>query len=139
MNSAGSRQNPENVCCPEQLVLVCRTLWVRRFSDTRPWGCLSMRTARDLSRYALLFLVAFFPVRHARAADPTLSLQAGPPLLLDEFLIEKSEPLIRTLNPLRRDLAGPVVTAPEDRNWQPYCTVLRDGKTGLYRIWYDVP
>src|SRR5262249_20599790 len=35
------------------------------------------------------------------------------------------------------ELAGPVVTGPEDRNDQPYVTVLRDPKGKRFRMWYD--
>ena len=96
-----------------------------------------MSAKRDLPRFSLMPLVALLLLPHARAADPPLRLQAGPHLLLDDFLIEKSEGLTRTLTTPRRQLANPVVTGLEDKNSQPYCTVLRDDQTGRFRIWYD--
>src|SRR5690349_11042223 len=98
-----------------------------------------MSASRDLPRFSLVPLVAMLLFPGARAADPPLRLQAGPHLLLDDFLIEQSEHVTRTLNTPRRDLDRPVVTGPEDKNWQPYFTVLRDDKSGRFRIWYDVP
>ena len=55
-----------------------------------------------------------------------LHLAPGPHLFLDDFLIETSANLVRTIQPPRRDRPGPVVTERDDRNFQPYVTVLRD-------------
>jgi hypothetical protein len=97
-----------------------------------------MRPERLPPRYALIFLGSYLLVVPAWAAEPVPRLRAGPHLLVDDYLIERSEHLERILNNPRRDLAQPVVTALQDKNWQPYCTVLRDDKTGVIRIWYDI-
>jgi hypothetical protein len=71
------------------------------------------------------------------AATKPIALGKGPHLLLDDYLIEKSSGLERTIHPPRRERAGPVVTSTKDGNWQPYLTVLRDPKSKRFRIWYD--
>jgi len=72
----------------------------------------------------------------AQAAEP-LRLGPGPHLFLDDRLIERAEGVARRIRRPRRDLAGPVVTGPEDRNFQPYISVVRDG--ARFRMWYNVP
>src|SRR5262249_32965734 len=67
------------------------------------------------------------------------SLHAGPYLLLDDFLVETSSNVTRTINAPKRDPAAPVVTAKEDQNFQPYVTVLRDSQLQKFRVWYGVP
>jgi hypothetical protein len=68
-----------------------------------------------------------------------LTLRAGPHLFLDDFLIESRRNVLRRINRPARDLSGPVVTGREDGCFQPYVTVLRDPKTGRFRIWYGIP
>ena len=65
-------------------------------------------------------------------------LKPGPHLLLDEYLIEAAEGLTRKVNPPARDpgLPNPIVTAKEDRCFQPYLTVSRSPETGAFRMWY---
>jgi hypothetical protein len=74
-----------------------------------------------------------------RAADttPSLRLTAGPHLLLDDTLVQDARGITREVNRPRRTLPGPVVTGKEDRNFQPYMTVVRDPQTRRFRIWYD--
>ena len=74
----------------------------------------------------------------AAFSAPT-TLNPGPHLLLDDYLIESSARITRKVNPPRRDPANPVVTGPEDKCFQPYVTVLRDPQTRRFRIWYGVP
>jgi hypothetical protein len=98
----------------------------------------------DRRRFALgAAAVAASPL--ARAV-PALAFQAkpvelkpGPHLFLDEHLIEESRGLTRRINSPRRDLPGPVVTGPEDKNFQPYVTVVRDPQTRRFRMWYGTP
>jgi hypothetical protein len=80
--------------------------------------------------------------RRMAGADPlagAITLRRGPHLLLDDFLIETSDQVTRRVNSPQRDLPGPVITAREDGNFQPYVTVIRDPQTGRFRVWYDVP
>jgi len=64
---------------------------------------------------------------------------SGPHLLLDDYLIAESRNVKRVIMQPQRDptIPNPIVTGPEDGCFQPYLTVLRDGDTGRYRIWYD--
>jgi len=72
-----------------------------------------------------------------RPVEP-LVLRPGPHLLVDDRLIESSRNIARSVQQPRRDpaIANPVVTGPEDRCFQPFFSVLRDPKTGRFRIWY---
>jgi hypothetical protein len=77
----------------------------------------------------------------ATGAEPSkgkpIPLQPGPHLLVDDYLIEHSSDLKRTVNRPVRTLDQPVVTGPTDKNWQPYLTVLRDPDTKRFRMWYN--
>ena len=73
-------------------------------------------------------------------AQPNVrTLAPGPHLFLDDYLIEFSQGVERRVVQPQRDLPGPVVTGPEDRNFQPYFTVVRDPDTRRFRMWYGVP
>jgi hypothetical protein len=76
------------------------------------------------------------PPGAAPAAEPR-ALRPGPYLLLDDFLVERTTDLTRKVQRPPRHLDGPVVTGKEDRNDQPYVTVLRDPQSGRFRMWYD--
>jgi len=62
----------------------------------------------------------------------------GPHLFLDDYLIASASNIIRRVVQPGRDQAipNPLVTGPEDRNFQPFFTVSRSPETGRYRIWY---
>ena len=85
-----------------------------------------------------LFLICL----SVRAADSPsskpIALQPGPHLFVDDLLIEKSTNLTRKIQSPPRDLDRPVVTGKEDKNFQPYVSVLRDPKMQRFRIWYNV-
>ncbi|HTL29176.1 MAG TPA: hypothetical protein VL282_08145, partial [Tepidisphaeraceae bacterium] len=67
-----------------------------------------------------------------------IKLNPGPELFLDDYLIESQNNLQRVvLSPLR--LPHPVITGPEDKNFQPYVTVVRDPQSRKFRVWYGVP
>jgi len=72
--------------------------------------------------------------------EGALPLKPGPHLFIDDYLIAQSTNLVRRVNRPRRDEAipNPVITGPEDRNFQPYMTMLRDADTGLFRAWYGM-
>jgi hypothetical protein len=74
----------------------------------------------------------------AQATTP-IRLRAGPHLLLDDYLIEQASNVTRRINCPKRSLVGPVVTAREDKNFQPYMTVLRSPNTQRFRMWYGIP
>ena len=67
------------------------------------------------------------------------TLKPGPYLFIDDALIAQSSNMVRTIHSPKRDLPEPVVTAKEDKNFQPYITVLRDHATQRFRMWYNVP
>jgi len=75
----------------------------------------------------------------AQTQRAPIPLEPGPYLLLDDFLLESSSNVTRTINAPKRHLAAPVVTAKEDQNFQPYVTVLRDAQSQKFRLWYGVP
>ena len=70
--------------------------------------------------------------------DEPLRLGPGPHLFVDDFLIEASTGLTRRVNCPQRDPAipNPIITGPEDRNFQPYISVLRDPESGRFRTWF---
>ncbi len=78
------------------------------------------------------------PATSAPEAKEPIRLRPGPQLFLDEFLIAKSENVSRRVNcPVRdKKIANPIVTGKEDKNFQPYTSVIRDPDTKRYRIWY---
>lgn len=78
---------------------------------------------------------AFRPV----AMDP-IQLPPGPHLFLDDFLIANSSNLTRQVNVPARDPAipNPLVTGKEDGCFQPYLSVIRDARSGRFRLWYGV-
>ncbi len=68
-----------------------------------------------------------------------LILNKGPQLFIDEYLIAEQSFLLRTVNnPEKFD--KPVIYGGEnDKNFIPYLSVLRDEKTGRFRMWYNAP
>lgn len=75
------------------------------------------------------------------AAGP-IRLRKGPHLFIDDYLIEQTTHIERRVNRPKRHLDGPVVTGRKgkgDNCFQPYLEVIRDPKTGRFRIWYGVP
>ena len=91
---------------------------------------------RRLPAGLAFFFLAAFPA--AGLAQP-IALGPGPHLFIDDTLIDSQEGLERRIvRPARQP--WPVVTGgPQDRNFQPYVTVIRDARSGRFRIWYDVP
>lgn len=74
----------------------------------------------------------------AGKSSRALEIGVGPHLFIDDYLIESQSHLERVIRqPVR--LPSPIVTGPEDKNFQPYVTVVRDSRTQLFRMWYDVP
>jgi hypothetical protein len=77
----------------------------------------------------------------ADAGNPIV-LAKGPHLLLDDYLIARSEGVKRVVVPPQRFLDGPIVTgSPDHQNWQPFFTVLYDPAAQAekrFRMWYNV-
>lgn len=79
------------------------------------------------------------PAAEARA-EP-IRLTPGAHLLLDDYLIEASQGIVRRVNQPSRDPAvgNPIVTGGDgDGCIGPYLTVVRDPANGTFRIWYNV-
>jgi hypothetical protein len=74
----------------------------------------------------------------AAHGEGPVRLGSGPHLFLDDYLIDSSTGVTRRVNRPERDpgIPNPTVTGREDRNFQPYLTVLRDPTTGRFRLWY---
>src|SRR5687768_10203291 len=74
----------------------------------------------------------------AEAPGEPIVLPRGPHLFIDDHLIAQQSNLTRrTVRQMR--LTHPVITAAQDKNFQPYVSVVRDGQTGRFRAWYGVP
>ncbi len=98
---------------------------------------ISVPTGKEEFKSSIYRPVVKATPRGAGAAKRRLS--RGPHLFLDDFLIERSKGLERRVNCPRRDprIRNPIITGKEDRCFQPYMTVVRDPKTGRFRIWYN--
>jgi hypothetical protein len=70
--------------------------------------------------------------------NSTITLDPGPQLFLDDYLIEWQTNLQRVVTPPAR-WADPVITGKEDHNYQPYVSVIRDPQMKRFRVWYGVP
>ncbi|HUW60453.1 MAG TPA: GDSL-type esterase/lipase family protein [Candidatus Bathyarchaeia archaeon] len=70
--------------------------------------------------------------------NPPLRLAPGPHLFIDDYYFETVEGVGRVVNVPERDarIPNPIVTGKEDGCFQPYMTVLRDGETGRFRLWF---
>ncbi len=94
----------------------------------------------SMARGAEFKSTIYTPTAAAAPLKSALSLGPGPHLFLDDVLIERASNITRRVNAPRRDPAipNPLVTGKEDGCFQPYMTVLRDTRTGRYRLWYGV-
>src|SRR5438045_3387596 len=102
-----------------------------------------MRKTSPLPGFALAWLCLLAAPLPGTAGGPPpesarpVPLRPGPYPLLDDSLIESSTHLTRRVQSPRRDLTRPVVTGRDDKNDQPYVTVLRDPARKRFRMWYD--
>lgn len=73
-----------------------------------------------------------------RRGSGPISLRPGPQLFIDDYLVEFSENLTRQVVAPPHDpgVPNPVITAREDRCFQPFFTVLKDAASGRFRAWY---
>ena len=74
----------------------------------------------------------------SRAVDAAPAWTPAPYLMLDERLVAHREQVRRELHHPSR-LPEPIVTAAEDKNFQPWISVLRDPESGRFRMWYNIP
>lgn len=72
----------------------------------------------------------------AAAGSPALSIGFEPQLLLDDYLIDTMNGLNRVMRPPSR-LASPVLDNKTFGTTQPFMSVIRDGVSPRYRIWYN--
>jgi hypothetical protein len=69
-----------------------------------------------------------------------IDLKPGPYLFIDDYLVAEKAFLSRTVNNPEK-LAEPLITGKKggDDNFQPYLSVIRDEKSGRFRMWYNTP
>src|SRR5262245_52296326 len=68
--------------------------------------------------------------------DRPLDVGPGPQLLLDDFLIDRLDGLVRAVEaPARLD--RPALDSKTFGTTQPYLSVLRDAERDRYRLWYN--
>jgi hypothetical protein len=90
------------------------------------------------SLWLMVLLLSFSGSAGGQELNAPLRLKPGPQLFIDSHLIAESAFLTRVVNnPVK--LPQPVVTGGKngDGNFQPYLSVLRDPKSGRYRMWYN--
>jgi hypothetical protein len=82
---------------------------------------------------------ASFIGARARADESSpVKLSTGEHLFVDEYLVAQQSNVRRVVEqPARR--AEPIVTAAEDKCFQPYVSVVRDPDTKRFRLWYNTP
>jgi len=70
--------------------------------------------------------------------EKVIELKPGPHLFIDDYLIAEQSFLSRTVNNPEK-FPEPIITGEKggDDNFQPYMTILKDDKTGRFRIWYN--
>lgn len=92
-----------------------------------------------MNRRALHALLMTLPIATAlQAAEQPILLGKGPFLLIDQRFVEKIDRVQRRVCVPER-LPYPVVTAAEDKCFQPYLTVVRDETSRQFRMWYGIP
>jgi hypothetical protein len=74
-------------------------------------------------------------------ANEPMPIRPGPHLFIGDYLMESSENITRQVNQPQRDsnIANPIVTGLEDKNFQPYLSVVRDSnhEPDRFGIWYN--
>src|SRR5687768_3831278 len=100
---------------------------------------MSRRISRRATLTGAAAMIAAAGVRDTAGAEAPLTLGSGPHLFLDDHLIQRSAGVTRRIRSPERQLSRPVVTGPEDKNFQPYVTVVRDPQSRRFRMWYNVP
>jgi len=95
---------------------------------------------RKIGLTLLFFILIIFSTNCGRQPVKPIKLTKGPHLFIDDYLIAEDSFLSRTVNNPKK-LAEPVLRGgiKNDAIWQPYVSVLKDPKTGIFRMWYNVP
>ncbi|MBN2295162.1 MAG: hypothetical protein JXM70_22220 [Pirellulales bacterium] len=75
-----------------------------------------------------------------KRSNKPITLGTGPHLFIDDYLIAQSKNVKRRVNCPTRDtsIPNPLVTGKEDECVAPYTTIIRDPKTGHFRLWYNI-
>lgn len=91
-----------------------------------------------ITRRALVSGTGAWILAGGAAADgpPALTLERGPHLFLDDFLIERQEGFRRLVRPPQRH-GPPILSNARFGTTQPYLGVLRDPDTQRIRLWYN--
>ena len=98
---------------------------------------------RILRNIILVFCVLFFVLSQIQCginSSHAIKVGKGPHLFIDDYLIAEQSFLTRTVNNPAK-LSKPIVTGGKkgDDNFQPYLSVIRDPKSGRFRMWYNTP
>ncbi len=72
----------------------------------------------------------------AEQGQGTVEVNRGPHLFIDDYLIAESEGVKKVTQHPKRVREGPILGWREHTT-QPYLTVLRDPRSGLFRMWYN--
>ncbi|NOX64899.1 MAG: hypothetical protein GXO85_03665 [Chlorobi bacterium] len=91
--------------------------------------------------FVILFLsLILFLTNCEKHVVKSIKLSKGPHLFIDDYLIAENSFLNRTVNNPKK-LSEPILRGGKkyDDIWQPYVSVLKDPKTGIFRMWYNVP
>ena len=97
-----------------------------------------------MPRLSLLCLaLALVCVRATTEADEPelqpLTLGPGPHLLIDDYLVGEQSLLQRTVNTPKKRPEPVIPGGDAYRIFQPFVSVVRNAKTGTFRMWYEVP
>ncbi len=99
---------------------------------------MNFKTLSTTSIYAAVMLLLALGGL-ATAAEPgksPLDLSPGPHLFIDDYLIAQSDGIKKVTQQPQRAFDAPILGWKEHTT-QPYLTVLRDPKSGLFRMWYN--
>ena len=90
----------------------------------------------------IIFLIAFTLLHTGceQRNSNSITLNVGPHLFIDGYLIEDQSLLNRTVNNPDK-LPDPIVWGGwnKDQQWQPYLSVIFDEERSIYRMWYNTP
>ncbi|MFC1593336.1 hypothetical protein ACFL3O_00195 [Candidatus Neomarinimicrobiota bacterium] len=96
-----------------------------------------------MKKNIILILLATIILSYMGCEKPSInsiSLNTGPHLFIDDYLIEDQYLLNRTVNNPTK-LPDPIVWSGwnKDQQWQPYHSVLFDEERKIFRMWYNTP
>ncbi|MFC1549995.1 hypothetical protein ACFL46_01740 [Candidatus Neomarinimicrobiota bacterium] len=96
-----------------------------------------------ISKTPTIILLATFALLYLGCQQQnidSITLNTGPHLFIDDFLIEDQYLLNRTINNPTK-LPDPIVWSGwnKDQQWQPYLSVIFDEERDIFRMWYNTP